>query len=161
LTRARPERQRRAFHNDVRTPVPGRFIIERIDAATDALADPPTAGRGAQVFVARHELLRHVDHLLRTHSGIQTQITKRAIEAVNVFFEREGTAVKGARHVENAVAVLPAPVAERDQDLILGHELAVEPCDAGIGWLCHGRLCYVSCPDQPAVRPWGTAPDPG
>jgi hypothetical protein len=64
---------------------------------------------------------------------IQAQITQGAIEAVNVFLEPEGSAVKGARHVEGTVAVSPTPVAERDQYLILGHELAVEPGEAGIG----------------------------
>src|SRR3984885_3859672 len=34
LTRARLERQRRAFHNDVRTAVLGHFITDRINAAT-------------------------------------------------------------------------------------------------------------------------------
>src|SRR6185437_3449683 len=130
----------------------GHFITDRIDATADALADPPIASRAAQMFVAHHDLLRNVDQLLRTHSGIQTQITQGAIKAVNVFLEPESTAVEGARHVEGAVAVLPAPVAERDQHLILRHELAVEPGEAGIGWLRHGRLCYLS-PDQPAVRP--------
>jgi len=72
LTRARLERQRRAFHNYVRTSVLGHFINYRIDAATDALADPPIASRAAQMFVAHHDLLRHIDHFLRTHSGIQT-----------------------------------------------------------------------------------------
>src|SRR4029077_7651000 len=100
LTRARLERQRRAFHNYVRTAVLGRFITDRIDATTDALADPPIASRGAQMFVALHELLRHIDHLPRTHSGIQTQITEGTIEAVNVLLEPEGATVKGARHVE-------------------------------------------------------------
>src|SRR5437660_97235 len=122
----------------------GHFIINRIDTATDALADPPIASRAAEMFVARHDLFRHVDHLLRTHSGIQTQITQRAIETVNVLLEPEGAAVKGARHVEGAVAVLPAPVAERDQYLIFGHELAVEPGEAAIGQVRHGRLCYLS-----------------
>src|SRR5712691_7340851 len=131
--RARLERQRRAFHNYVRTAVLGHFINDRIDATTDALADPPIASRAAQMFVAHHDLLRHVDHLVRTHSEIQTQITQGAIEAVNVFLEPEGAAVKGARHVEDAVAVPPTPVAERDQYLTLGQELAVEPGEAGIG----------------------------
>ena len=75
LTRARLERQRRAFHNDVRTAVLGHFITDRIDTATDALADPPIAGRATEMFVTRHDLLGNVDHLLRTHSWIQTQIT--------------------------------------------------------------------------------------
>jgi hypothetical protein len=34
-------------------------------------------------------------------------------EAVNVLLQPEGAAVKGARHVEGTIAVLPAPVAER------------------------------------------------
>src|SRR6267143_4011174 len=120
----------------------GHFIINRIDAATHALADPPIASPAAQMLVARHDLVRHVNHLLRTYAGIQTQITERAIEAVNVLLEPEGAAVKGARHVEGAVAVLPAPVAERDQYLILGHELAVEPGESGICQMHHERLCY-------------------
>src|SRR5262249_50301156 len=111
----------------------GQFITDRIDAAADALADPPIAGRAAQMFVARHDLLRYLDHLLRTHSWIQAQITQGAIEAVDVFLEPERAAVKGARHVEGPVAVPPPPVAERDQYLILGHILAVEPGEAGIG----------------------------
>jgi hypothetical protein len=85
------------------------------------------------MFVANHDLFRNFDHLQRAHSGIQTQITQRTIEAVNVFLKPEGAAVKGPRHVEGAVAVPPAPVAKRDQYLILGHELTVEPGDAGIG----------------------------
>src|SRR4026209_3015781 len=122
----------------------GHFIIHRIDTATHALADPPIAGPAAQMLVARHDLLRHVDHLPRTYAGIQTQIPERAIEAVNVLLEPEGAAVKGARHVEGAVAVLPAPVAERNQYLILGHELAIEPGETGIGQLRHRCLCYLS-----------------
>ena len=90
----------------------GHFIIDRIDTATHALADPPITSSAAQMFVARDDLLRHVDHLLRTYAGIQTQITERAIEAVNVLLEPEGAAIKGARHVEGAIAILPAPVAK-------------------------------------------------
>src|SRR5215470_5795848 len=55
-----------------------------------------------------------------------------------MLLDPEEAAVEGARHIENAVAVLPAPVAKGDQNLIFGHELAVEPGHAGIGWLRHG-----------------------
>ncbi|MBI3472192.1 MAG: hypothetical protein HY013_12620 [Candidatus Solibacter usitatus] len=141
--------------------MPGRFITDRIDAATDALADPPIASGGAQMFVARHDLLRHADHFPRTHAGIQTQITQGAIETVNVLLQPEGAAVKGARHVEGAVAVPPAPVAERDQHLILGHELAVEPGEAGIGRVRHGRLCYLSRINLPFARGGNAGPRVG
>src|SRR5260370_8468750 len=61
-----------------------------------------------------------------------------------MLLQPEGAAVKGARHVEGAVAVLPAPVAERDQHLILGHEFAVKPGEAGIRWLRLGHLCILA-----------------
>src|SRR5262249_50706918 len=61
LTRTRLEWQRRAFYNYVRTAVLRHFIPDRVDPATDALTDPPVASRDTQVFVAGHDLLRHVD----------------------------------------------------------------------------------------------------
>jgi hypothetical protein len=63
------------------------------------------------MFIAHHDLLGDVDHLLRTHSRIQTQVPQRAIEALDVFLKPEGAAVKGAGHVEGAVTVPPTPVA--------------------------------------------------
>ena len=57
LTRARLERQWRAFHNYVRAAVLGHFIHDRIDAATDALADPPIACCPTQMLIAHHDLL--------------------------------------------------------------------------------------------------------
>src|SRR5262249_37631047 len=56
----------------------------------------------------------------------------------------EGAAVKGAGHVKDPVAVLPTPVPERNQHLIFRHKPAVEPGDAAIRWLRHGRDCYLT-----------------
>jgi hypothetical protein len=111
----------------------GLFLPNRIDAATDTLSNPPIACRAVQMFVARHDLLGFVDHLLGTDSGVQTQIPQGTIESVYVFLEPEGAAIKRPRHVEGAVAIPPAPIAERDQDLIFGHKTAVEPGGAAIG----------------------------
>src|SRR3954462_926779 len=122
----------------------GHFIVNRVDTATDPLTDPPITSCDAQMFVACNDLFRHLYHLLRTYAGIQTQIAKRAIEAVDVLLEPEGAAVEGARHVEGAVAVLPTAVTKRDQHLILGHELAIHPGEPGIAKLCHGCLCYLN-----------------
>ena len=94
---------------------------------------------GAQVLVAGHDLLAVRDHLLGREAGIDLQVAQRAVEAVDMLLQAERLAVEGARHVEGAVAVLPAAVAERNHDLAFGHELAVEPGDALIAELLgHG-----------------------
>ena len=109
------------------------------DAAADALAEPPVADFGPEMLVARHDLLAVRHHLLGRQAGIDLQVAQRAVEAVDVLLQAERLAVKGARHVEGSVAVLPAAVAERDHDLVLGHELAIEPGDALIAELLgHG-----------------------
>jgi hypothetical protein len=120
------------------------FIIDRIDTATHALADPPVARPASKMFVAFNDLLGQIGHLLRTHAGVEAEITKRTVEAFNVLAKAEGTAVERARHVEGAVTILPAPVAEGDQNLILRHELAVEPRGTGTTQLRHRRICYLS-----------------
>src|SRR5262249_22289585 len=63
------------------------------------------------------------------------QVAQRAVEAVDMLLQPERLALEGARHVEGAVAILPAAVAERDHDLALRHEVAVEPGDALIAEL--------------------------
>src|SRR5260370_9600036 len=63
-----------------------------------------------------------------------------------MLLQAERRALEGARHVERAVAVLPAAVAERDHDLAFGHELAIEPGDALIAklLLSYGIFSRVS-----------------
>src|SRR5205085_8759516 len=64
-------------------------------------------------------------------------------EAVDVLLQAEGLALEGARHVEGAVAVLPAAVAEGNHHVALRHEFAVEPGDALIAeLLCHDVLYW-------------------
>src|SRR6266478_366217 len=52
-----------------------------------------------------------------------------------MLLQAERRALEGTCHVERAVAILPAAVAERDHDLAFRHELAVEPGDALIAEL--------------------------
>src|ERR1700730_5174921 len=61
-----------------------------------------------------------------------------------MLLQLEGPAMEGAGHVEGSIAVFEAAVAERQHDLPLGHDLAVEIGDAmirpGGGTLvAHGR----------------------
>ena len=129
------ERQRQHLDHDVRAGMVPALVAHRVDAAADPLADPPVADGGAQMLVARHDLLAVGDHLLGRDAGIDLQVAQRAVEAVDMLLQPERRALEGARHVEGAVAVLPAAVAERDHDLGFRHELAVEPGDALIAEL--------------------------
>src|SRR5581483_3503990 len=92
------------------------------------------------MFIALYDLLRKIDHLLRADPRVEAQVSQGAVKAVDVLLEAEGAAVEGARHVESAVAVFPAAVAEGDQHLVLRHEFSVKPGGAGISWLGHGRI---------------------
>src|SRR5712671_6802731 len=72
-----------------------------------------------------------------------------------MLLQTERRAFEGAGHVEGAVAVLPAAVAERDHDLAFRHELAVEPGDALIAELLgHENLL----PTEPIIARNGDAP---
>src|SRR6188508_419186 len=121
------------------------LVAHRVDAAADALADPPVADGRPQVLVACHDLLAVRHHLLGPDAGIDLQVAQRTVEAVDMLLQPERLALEGARHVEGAVAVLPAAVAERDHDLAFRHEVAVEPGDALIAELRgHGNvLCWL------------------
>src|SRR5581483_12468079 len=61
-----------------------------------------------------------------------------------MLLQAERRALEGARHVEGAVAVLPAAIAERDHDLIFRHELAVEPGDALVAELLGHRILLLT-----------------
>ena len=126
LTRARPKRQRRAFHDYVRDLVLGHFITDRIDAAANALADPPIASCAAQMFVARHNLLRRPSSLWVPcrDPGADSAASDRGGHAL---LQAEGQAVKGARHVEDAVAIPPNSGRGMRSVPAFGHEPAVEP----------------------------------
>ena len=129
------ERQRQDFDDDVRAGMVPALVADGVDAAADPLADPPVADGRTQMLVPRHDLLAVRHHLLRADAGIDLQVAQRAVEAVDMLLQAERLALEGARHVEGAVAVLPAAVAERDHDLAFRHELAVEPGDALIAEL--------------------------
>src|SRR5258708_12471787 len=57
-------------------------------------------------------------------------------EALDMLLEAERLAVEGARHIEDAVAVGPARIAERHDDLTFGQDIAIEPRDALVAE-CH------------------------
>src|SRR5471030_1258187 len=111
------------------------FVAYGIDAAADALAQPPVAHFAAQMLVAGHDFLTVGNHLLGREAGIDLQVAQRAVEAVDMLLQPERRALEGASHVERAVAVFPAPVAKRDHHLSFRHELAVEPSDTLIAEL--------------------------
>src|SRR5262249_55326492 len=52
-------------------------------------------------------------------------------ETCDVLLHAEGLPVEGPSHVEAPVATVEAPIAERDHDVGLRHELPVEPGDPG------------------------------
>ena len=121
------ERQRLAFEHDVRPVIVDVVARHFLDAAADALPDPVVVVRPEQVAVALEHLLGQLAHLLRAEARIDAQIFERAVEPVDMLLHLEQPVAEGAGHVEAAVAVDPARVAERDAHLALGHEFAVEP----------------------------------
>jgi hypothetical protein len=66
-------------------------------------------------------------HLVRPKARIDPQVFERFVEPLDVLLQLEQPVAEGAGHVEAAVAVNPAAVAERDAHLALRHEFTVEP----------------------------------
>ena len=129
------EGQRQQLDHDVGARVLPALVAHGVDAAADALAEPPVADRRVQMGIARHDFLAVRDHLLGAEAGIDLQVTQRAVEAVDMLLQPKRLAFKGPGHVEGAVAVFPTAVAERDHDLVLRHEFAIEPGNALIAEL--------------------------
>src|SRR6185436_20259587 len=108
-----------------------------LDAAADALADPVVVVGPQQVAVALEHLLAQRAHLLRPEAWIDAQVLERAVEAVDVLLHLEQPMAEAAGHVEAAVAIDPARIAEWNAHLAFRHELAVEPCDPLVGAYRH------------------------
>src|SRR5262245_29685493 len=102
----------------------------RQDAAADPLADPVIVVRAEEMAVPRQYLLADCGHLRRREAGVEVEVAKRAVEPGDMLLETKRPAAEAAGHIEHRIALQKALVAERDHDLALAHELAVEPGDA-------------------------------
>src|SRR5262249_54104411 len=80
-----------------------------------------------QMAVAPEHLLADRDHLPRRHTQIDIEVSQRAVEPGDVFLDAEGLAVEASRHVEDRIAAQKSLVPERNDDLALADDLAVEP----------------------------------
>src|SRR5204863_5111542 len=73
------------------------------------------------------------DHFGARQTGVDVEVFQRSVEARDMLFEAKGLPVEAARHVEHCIALEKALVAERDHDLALSDDPAVEPGDALVG----------------------------
>src|SRR5208282_5189271 len=100
------------------------------DTAADALGEPIILTGTEQVTIASEHVLADRRHLARRQARVDVEIFERPVEPGDMIGEAKGLAVEAAGHVENGIAAQKALVAERDLDLALAHDLAVEPGDA-------------------------------
>ena len=70
---------------------------------------------------------------------IDAEIAERAIQALEVLLEPEDAVPEGPRRVEHSVAVLEPAIPERNADVTLRYDLAVEVRDTLACRLCHCR----------------------
>src|SRR5205823_3010865 len=137
-------RQRYAVDDHVSLHVLPAFVADRVDAAADALADPVILVLAEQVPVAIEHVLADLDHLRRLEPAVDPGVAQRAVEPVDVLLDLEDAPVEGAGHVEHAVALRKAAVAEGNHHLALRNDLAVEIGDALIGECAHGSLSRLT-----------------
>jgi hypothetical protein len=104
-----------------------------LDAAADPLPDPVVVVGPEEMAVPLEQLLGELAHAPRPEAGVDAQVFERAVQPLDVLLHLEQPVAEAAGHVEAAVAIDPARVAEGDAHLPLRHELAVEPGDALVG----------------------------
>ena len=112
------------------------------DAAADALGEPVILARAEQVAVALEHLLADRGHLRGRQARVDVEVFERAVEPCDVLLDAEGLAVEAPGHVEDRIAAQKALVAERDHDLALADDLAVEPGDAFVAERHRSVLVY-------------------
>src|SRR5262249_7584293 len=93
-----------------------------------------------QVLV--EDLLGDPLELGKADARIDAEVPQRAIEALEELLEPEDAGPEGPRRGEDRVAVLEATIPERDPDIPLGDDPAVEVGDTLGCRLCHCRSSY-------------------
>src|SRR6516162_6868771 len=126
------QRQRDAIDDYIGPVMVPIVTRDPADPAADALGEPIILPRAEQVTVARQHLFADRRHLSRRQARVDIEVFERAVETGDMLLYSERLAVKAPRHVEDRVAAQKALIAERDHDLALADEFAVEPGDAFI-----------------------------
>src|SRR5215468_9706148 len=119
-----------AIDNYIRTIMVPIVARHPADTAADTLGEPIILTGTKQVQVPCENILADRRHLGGRHILIDVKIFERAVEPGDVLLDPEGLAVKAPCHVENRVTAQKALVTERDHDVAVADDLAVEPGDA-------------------------------
>ena len=117
------------------TGVPINYFVWRREACVSL---PPVIVQ--KVEVAGQHLLAVFLHLLEAHAGIHLQIFERFVEALEMLVELENTMAEGARHIERAIAIFKAAVAERDHGAAFRHDLSVDVYHPFVGQIRHVKF---------------------
>src|SRR5262249_7343939 len=118
--------------------------LDLADAAAHPLADPEIVVGAEEMAVAIEHVLADRHHLALREAAIDAGIAQRAEEALDMLLHAERAAAEAAGHVEDAVAVGPARIAEGHHDLAFRHDLTVEPGDAFVAE-CHDFPPRLPC----------------
>src|SRR3984893_7063912 len=122
------------------------------DAAADALGQPIILAGTEQVAIASEHVLADRRHLGGCHSRGDVEGFERPVEPGDMLLQTKSLAVEAPGHVEDRVAAQKALVAERDHDLALADNLAVEPGDPLVAESHRSLLAYSGACATSAAR---------